>query len=95
MQGERGSFLCTPWLKSVIFYKTWTGGRKKSGMNVVLIVCTIMYTVAMTKQPDFVKKNLASLFGISNIVPELKLSAPCTISKRWQKTFKTFVKAIK
>ena len=28
MQGERGSFLCNPRLKSVIFYKTWRRGRK-------------------------------------------------------------------
>ena len=63
-------------------------------MNVAWIVCTIMYTEAQPERLDFVKI-LAQLFGILNIVPELKLSAPCTISKRWQKTFKTFVKAIK
>ena len=63
-------------------------------MNVAWIVCTIMYIEAQPKRLDFVKI-LAQLFGISNIVPELKLSVPCTISKRWQKAFKKFVKAIK
>lgn len=68
--------------------------EKKLRMNVAWIVCTIMYTEVQPERLDFVKI-LAQLFGISNIVPELKLSVLCTISKRWQKTFKTFVKAIK
>lgn len=68
--------------------------EKKLRMNVAWIVCTIMYTEVQPERLDFVKI-LAQLFGISNIVPELKLSALRTISKRWQKTFKTFVKAIK
>ena len=47
---------------------------KKLRMNVAWIVCTIMYIEVQPERLDFVKI-LAQLFGISNIVPELKLSA--------------------